>query len=62
MIGLGKWLNYNYESKIAVEIDTKNGAKPVKKVEEKQTCKPDGYKNVNSSSARFLTDTNLASK
>ena len=52
LVSIGKWLGYNYDNKSAINI-----VKPQDEIrfqENSQYSKPDGYKNVNSSSVRFL--------
>ena len=65
MLNIGKWLGYNYENKSAVNLV----ATPLPTQDEIRSqlrnpieTKPDGYKNSQSSSIRFLPNTNLTAK
>lgn len=65
MLNIGKWFGYNYENKsavnpVAVPLPSQDEIRS--QLRNPNETKPDGYKNSQSSSIRFLPSTNLTAK
>lgn len=63
MLNIGKWFGYNYENKTAVSATSLPTQDEIRtQLRNPIETKPDGYKNSQSSSIRFLPNTNLTAK